>query len=100
PLNPCVGGPSLSEGPSYQNPTEGSTRKGARRIVYSRGDDAACPLHFAAKSFRKWYSFVSWSNVAYIANTVCFRPACVNLDVPWPTVILIPERKPMTGRPL
>ena len=29
-----------------------------------------------------------------------FRPARVNLDFPWPTVILIPERKPMTWRPL
>ena len=31
---------------------------------------------------------------------VCFRPACVQLDFPWPTVILIPERQPMTWRPL
>ena len=31
---------------------------------------------------------------------LCFRPACVNLAFPWPTVILIPERQPMTGRPL
>jgi len=31
---------------------------------------------------------------------LCFRPACVNLDFPWPTVILVPERKPMTWRPL
>ena len=33
-------------------------------------------------------------------RVLCFRPACVNLDFPWPTVILIPERKPMTWRPL
>jgi hypothetical protein len=48
--------------------------------------------------FGQWQGF--GSERGFYRYTVCFRPACVNLDVPWPTVIIIPERKPMTGRPL
>ena len=56
-------------------------------------------LHLSGKSERTQEAYVR--AVRLLAQfSLCFRPACVNLDFPWPTVILIPERKPTTWRPL
>ena len=50
---------------------------------------ALCPFHGSDRQRSLRVQVQSGRFVCFACGAVCFRPACVNLDFPWPTVILI-----------
>ena len=71
-------------------------------------DSFWCTVSITLRAISPWLSAVPFAVVTnaweaegapFPAPFVCFRLARVNLDFPWPTVIFINGRDPLTWRP-